>query len=54
MKVKDWDIKRHIKDDFYLVEAPDPWGEVVLHKKKIQEHLGVDEKELEEILAQVQ
>ncbi len=53
MKVKDWDIKRHIKDDFYLVEAPAPWGEVALHKEKIREHLDIDEKELNEILAQI-
>ena len=52
VKIKDWVIKRHMEGVWYLADVPH-YGEVVVSKAKIQERLGLSEKELDEILEQV-
>lgn len=58
VKIKDWVIKRYIDDGWYLVDkrpgSKHRAGDIVMKKEQIQAELGVDEKELDEILAQVQ
>ena len=60
VKIKDWVIKKYVSEGFYLVDAPSTnpddngkLSEIVANKATIQAELGIDEKELDEILAQV-
>lgn len=63
VKIKEWVIKKYIADGWYLVDTPerfgktdvpDGFGQIVTNKKQLLEYLDVDEKELDEILKQVE
>lgn len=58
VKIKDWVIKKYVSDGWYLVDTKPGSkygaGDIVMKKEQIQAELGVEEKELDEILAQVQ
>lgn len=58
VKIKDWVIKKCVKDGWYLVAtspaSKNGWGDVMMKKEQIQAELGIDEKELDEILKQVE
>ena len=62
VKIKDWVIKKCVKDGWYLVDTPerfgktdvpDGFGQIVANKAQLVEYLDVDEKELDKILEQV-